>query len=71
MDNTASMTPVEKERHTTQLLVAWIAKLLDVSPAAEDESLRVSRKGRERRPAEPSGPRQLPDTGGGTLTSIN
>ena len=48
----------ERERFTTQLITAWIAQLRNVSPEGEDELLQGGRL------AEPSGPQQLPDSGG-------
>ena len=58
VDGTQSLSMDERERFTAQLLTAWTAKWLNVSPAGEDEPLRGGRQ------AEPSGPQQLPDSGG-------
>ena len=48
----------ERERFTTQLITAWIAKWLNGSIEGEDEPLRGGRQ------AEPSGPEQLRESGG-------
>ena len=62
----------ERERFTTQIVAAWIAKWMNVSLEGEDEPPRLKLPASPwgSRQVGPGGPQQVPDSGGYHSSSI-